>query len=147
LTGQDKFAICTFRGFIVGRIISNLFVFFAATTLIASNAVAHGVPMTVMRADFGTLSVKHRLDITQLIQDFCDCGGSNCTVFCSATSFGGRQAGSNAICRVIYRRPNGDTRSAEAALEEMIMLRCPAAPASAALLDTIEPPHYQPPGQ
>ena len=131
----------------MGRILSNLFVFFAATSLIATNAIAHAAPMSVIKAEFGALGVRHRLDITQLMQDFCDGGGLNCTVFCSETSFGRRRGGSQLICRVIYRCPNGDTRSAEAALEEMIMLRCLATPVSVAPLDTIEPPHYQPPGQ
>jgi hypothetical protein len=100
----------------------------AITTLIFNPASGATVQPTagisILSASFGTLGRKRKLDIAARLDDLCGRRSQSCDVFCSETSFGRYNLGSHPICRVVYRCPDGHTRSAEAAREEPIMLRC-----------------------
>jgi hypothetical protein len=80
----------------------------------------------ILSASFGKLSSPHKLDITERLQSLCGSQGESCDVWCSQTSFGGRNPGRHALCRAIYRCPDGATHSAEAEREEPILMRCSA---------------------
>ena len=131
----------------MGRISKYISTFIAVVSLSNVGAFADVIPVMVIKGDFGALGRARKLDITKSMQEYCNGSGESCSVFCSETSFGQWRLGRRPICRVIYRCPDGNTRSAEAAREELIMLRCDSDPGEAPPLDTIEPPRYQPPGR
>jgi|GEM_PF-3992782 len=70
-----------------------------------------------------------RIDIAARLQDLCGRQGTSCDIWCAQSTFGGRDPGRHALCRVIYRCPDGSTRSTEAGREEPILMRCPPAEA------------------
>lgn len=104
---------------------------FAAILLLASGtapaAPAEG-GLVVLEGRFGSLGSPDYLDITARLRELCATGASRCEVFCSETSFGRYALGKRPICRVLYRCPDLTTRSAEAAREELIFLRCAEPP-------------------
>ncbi len=93
--------------------------------LLAQDSAGGGI--TILSGNFGKLGSRHQLDMTARLQQLCGDEGSHCDVFCSETSFGRYKLSRKAICRVVYRCPDGSTRSAEAAREEPILMRCPVA--------------------
>lgn len=99
----------------------------AASLMLTSAAEGAATPksgVTVLEGRFGTLGARSYLDITARLRQLCGSGSERCDVFCSETSFGRYALGRQPICRVLYRCPDLSTRSAEAAREEMIFLRC-----------------------
>lgn len=106
-----------------------------AATLFIASATAAAVPsgggVVVLEGRFGTLGQPTYLDITQRLRELCVPGSDRCEVFCSETSFGRYALGKRPICRVLYRCPDLSTRSAEAAREEPIFLRCGGDPGPA----------------
>ena len=90
----------------------------------AAEGSAQGRGVTIVEGRFGTLGARSYLDITARLRQLCGSGSERCDVFCSETSFGRYALGRQPICRVLYRCPDLSTRSAEAAREEMIFLRC-----------------------
>lgn len=101
----------------------------------------------MLSGQFGTLGAKRKLDIVQRLQELCGTESDSCSVFCSETSFGLYRLGPKPICRVIYRCPNGATRSAEAAREEPILMRCEEQDSEqvAQPAEELQPPPYTPP--
>jgi hypothetical protein len=100
---------------------------FAAILFLACEAApaARAEPgVVVLEGRFGTLGLPTYLDITARLRELCVPGSAHCEVFCSETSFGRYALGKRPICRVLYRCPDLSTRSAEAAREEPIFLRC-----------------------
>lgn len=98
-----------------------------AALLVAS--ASEGAPVSVggvvvLEGRFGTLGALRYLDITERLRQLCTSGSERCDIFCSESSFGRYALGKQPICRVLYRCPDRSTRSAEAAREEMIFLRC-----------------------
>jgi hypothetical protein len=88
--------------------------------------------VVVLEGRFGSLGSPVYLDITARLRELCVRGAERCEVFCSETSFGRYALGKRPICRVLYRCPDRSTRSAEAAREEPIFLRCDASELGAA---------------
>ena len=82
--------------------------------------------IAILSGSYGKPGSAHRLDIADRLQTLCGADGTTCDVWCSQTSFGGRDLGRHALCRVIYRCPDESTRSTEASGEEPILMRCPA---------------------
>jgi hypothetical protein len=121
------------------RVIASSAAYAALLTLpsvaIAQDSVGGGI--TILSGVFGKLGSSRQVDMTARLQQFCGQEGTHCDVFCSETSFGRYKISRKAICRVVYRCPDGSTRSAEAAREEPILMRCPA-------LDDVEADNTEP---
>jgi len=90
----------------------------------AAEGAVPGGGVVVLEGRFGTLGSRSFLDITARLRELCANGSERCDVFCSETSFGRYALGRRPICRVLYRCPDLSTRSAEAAREEIIFIRC-----------------------
>lgn len=106
--------------------------------------------LIIVSAEFGTLGARRKLDIVQPIQRLCGTDSSDCSVFCSETSFGLYRLGRKPICRVTYRCPDHSTRSIEAARKEPVLMRCGATgdeeeDGSAETAEKLSPPPYVPP--
>jgi hypothetical protein len=101
----------------------------------AAEGAVPGGGVVVLEGRFGTLGSRSFLDITARLRELCANGSERCDVFCSETSFGRYALGRRPICRVLYRCPDLSTRSAEAAREEIIFIRCGEGESSSALED------------
>jgi hypothetical protein len=100
----------------------------AAASLVAWSFPAGAVDasgIVVLSASYGHPGSARRVDIAARLQDLCGTTGTSCDIWCSQTTFGGRDLGRHALCRAIYRCPDGATRSTEAGREEPILMRCP----------------------
>jgi len=86
---------------------------------------ADATGIVVLSASYGKPDSARRIDIAAQLQGLCGTTGTSCDIWCSPSTFGGRNPGRHALCRAIYRCPDGATRSTEAAREEPILMRCP----------------------
>ena len=106
----------------------------------ASGASPENSAVSIVSGTFGTIGNSRKLDISRQLTDVCGAGSQSCQVFCSETSFGRYSLGRAPICRVIYRCGAQEVRSAEAMIEEPLLLRCPQ-PVSPALDATSSEPN------
>ena len=111
----------------------------------AVHAEAPIAPIDVLTGTFGKLSKSRKLDIAERLRSICAGADQRCDVFCSETSFGRYRVGTHPICRVAYRCPDGTVRAAEAAKEELILMRCPVDLLPEPAVDELAPLGYTPP--
>ena len=81
--------------------------------------------IVVLSGVFGQPGARGPIDIAARLQDLCGGTGASCDIWCAQSTFGGRDPGRHGLCRVIYRCPDGATRSTEAGRDEPILMRCP----------------------
>jgi hypothetical protein len=81
--------------------------------------------LTIVSGQFGRPGGAHWIDISARLQGLCGTQGTSCDIWCARETFGGGKADRHAVCRTIYRCPDGSTRSSEAGREEPILMRCP----------------------
>ncbi len=103
--------------------------------------------ITVLSGSFGTLNSAHSLDVADALRALCAGADEQCDVPCSETTFGRYQLGKRPICRVIWRCPDGNVHSGEAAREDTILMRCLRASSQRLepAVDELMPPRYLPP--
>jgi hypothetical protein len=113
----------------------------AATEAVGESAIV------VLSGSFGTPNSAHLLDVAEALRALCAGAYEQCDVPCSETTFGRYQLGKRPICRVIWRCPDGNVRSGEAAREEIILMRClrAASQRMEPAVDELMPPRYAPP--
>ncbi len=111
----------------------------------ALRAQAPIAPIDVLAGTFGKLGKTRKLDIAERLRTICAGADQRCDVFCSETSFGRYRVGTHPICRVAYRCPDGTVRAAEAAKEELILMRCPLDLLPEPAVDELAPLGYTPP--
>ncbi|NKJ02983.1 hypothetical protein [Novosphingobium sp. SG707] len=104
----------------------------AGAAIATASTSVNAAPFTgiyVLTASSGKIGGHQHFDITSRLQDLCGNQGNTCDIWCSQTTFGGRELGRHSVCRAIYRCPDGATRSTEAGREEPILMRCLASEA------------------
>ncbi|MDT0507340.1 hypothetical protein [Novosphingobium sp. MMS21-SN21R] len=112
----------------------------------SADAAGEGA-ITVLSGSFGTLNSAHSLDVADALRALCAGADEQCDVPCSETTFGRFQLGKRPICRVIWRCPDGNVHSGEAAREDTILMRCLLASSQRVepAVDELMPPRYAPP--
>ena len=93
----------------------------------------------ILAAQFGSLGLSRKLDIAAPLQALCGTS-TDCSAFCSETSFGLYRLGRQPICRVAFRCPDQSVHAVEAAKEDLIVMRCEGDLAPAA--EDLQQPRY-----
>ncbi len=103
--------------------------------------------IVILSGSFGTVDSARSLDVATALRSICAGADEQCDVPCSETTFGRYQLGKRPICRVIWRCPDGNVHSGEAAREETILMRCVRAGSGRVepSVDEMMPPRYVPP--
>lgn len=79
----------------------------------------------IISASFGKTNANGRQDVAGKLAAICQSATERCDVFCSPADLGVSDPGRRSVCRTTWRCPDGTVRSTEAAVHDVLPMRCP----------------------